>query len=175
MDQVVHSLNEFGYVKAAQLPAEFVADIMNYCQSTRRLKYWNPHKECEAIDQLARNETIVEIAKRYLGAEPILWLTQLKWSFGDAGERRTFIPSAHLEPLQHDGDAFHYDTLDFKSLTVFVYLTSVDIDSGPHVVIEGTHKIKSLTERGQIILSDETAKKKYGQRIKVILGDEGTV
>jgi hypothetical protein len=38
---------------------------------------------------------------------------------------------------------FHYDALDFKSLTVFIYLTDVDASCGPHVLIKNTHKTVS--------------------------------
>ena len=174
VDQVVASINEKGYANGVQVPGEYVEQIVKYCASTGLMKYWNPHKECEAIDRLVRNAKVVEIARRYLGAEPILWLTQLRWSFGDSTEQRKVLPSLHQEPLQYDGDAFHYDTLDYKSLTIFIYLTDVDPDSGPHVVIEGTQK-KSIGEIFRIILSDADAQRKFGNRIKMILGRKGTV
>jgi hypothetical protein len=139
------------------------------------MRYWNPHLECEAINLLARNEKIVEVARRYLGAEPILWLTQLKWSFADSNRGKGMLPSLYLEPLQHDANAFHYDALDFKSLTVFVYLTDVGPDSGPHVVVEGTHKKKCFSDIWHNILSDQAAQRRFGDRIKVILGQKGTV
>ena len=144
VEQVVDALNEQGYANGVQIPGEYVAQIVHYCENTRLMKYWNPHKECEAIDRLARDAKVVDIARRYLGAEPILWLTQLRWSFGDSSEQRKVLSSLHPEPVQYDGDAFHYDTLDFKSLTLFIYLTDVEPHSGPHVVIEGTHKEKEL-------------------------------
>ena len=174
VDQVVDSLNEQGYANGVQIPGEYVTQIVDYCERTGLMKYWNPHEECEAIDRLAHNEKIVEIARRYLGAEPILWLTQIRWSFGNFGEQQKVLPSRHPEPVQYDGDAFHYDTLDFKSLTVFIYLTDVTPESGPHVVIEGTQK-KSFGEICHIILSDQAAQRKFGDRIKMILGPKGTV
>jgi hypothetical protein len=127
--------------------------------------------------EIARNEKLVEIARQYLGAEPILWLTQLKWSFGDQAskEERQGLLSSNNEPVQHDGDAFHYDTLDFKSLTIFIYLTDVDASCGPHVLIENTHNAKSFRDICQIILSDTAARQRFGDRIKVILGKKGTM
>jgi hypothetical protein len=154
---------------------KYVAEIVNYCEATRRAEYWNPHNECEAIRQLAHNEKLLQIARQYLGAEPILWLSQLKWSFGDSDEKKKLLPSPYREPTQYDGDAFHYDTLDFKSLTVFIYLTDVDPDSGPHVVVQGTHQSKTFSDLCHIILSDEAAERKFGDRIKMILGPKGTV
>jgi phytanoyl-CoA dioxygenase PhyH len=175
VDQVVDAIKQQGYADGIRLPAEYVSQIVRYCQNTGLVKYWNPHKECEAIDRLAHDSKVVEIARRYIGAEPILWLTQLKWSLGDSDERSKMRVSLHQEPLQYDGDAFHYDTVDFKSLTIFVYLTDVDPDSGPHVVIEGTHNSKSFAEICNIILNDAAAKQKFGDRIKMILGPQGTM
>jgi hypothetical protein len=77
--------------------------------------------------------------------------------------------------LLYDENAFHYDALDFKSLTLFIYLTDVDLSSGPHVVIEGTHGCKAFADLWQPILSDETARQKFGDRAKTIVGPKGTM
>lgn len=174
-DRVVNSLHERGYANGWKIPDECVTQITEYANETKSLKYWNPHRECAAIDRIARNEKLVEIARRYLGAEPILWLTQLKWSFGPgATEERRDLLASDDEPIQYDSDAFHYDTLDFKSLTIFIYITDVDATCGPHVVIENTHR-KSFSEICSIILSDAAAEQKFGDRIKTILGKKGTM
>ena len=174
---VVDSLHAKGYSNGWKIPEDSVKRILEYVDKTKYLKYWNPHRECEAIDEVVRNEKLVEIARRYLGAEPILWLTQLKWSFGpdSADERNGFLSNRH-EPIQYDGDAFHYDTLDFKSLTIFIYLTDVDPSCGPHVLIENTHRYKSFGDICRIILKDEVARELFGEeRIKMVLGRKGTV
>jgi hypothetical protein len=175
VDQVVNSLNEKGYAHAVKVPTSYVTQIVQYCESTGLMRYWNPHRECDAIDQIARNAKVVEIARRYLGTEPILWLTQLRWTFGDGVQERKSLLSRHKEPVQYDGDAFHYDTLDFKSLTLFIYLTDVDPASGPHVVIERTHANKSFADLCKIVLSDAAAHQKFGDRIKMIVGQKGTM
>jgi hypothetical protein len=173
-DRLVGRIDEVGYAHLGHLPEEYVTKILQYCEKNKQIQYWNPHKECEAVDRLCRNAKIVEIARKYLGAEPILWLTQLKWSFRFSDDSVDLRPSPHTEPAQYDAHAFHYDSHDFKSLTLFVYLTDVDMDSGPHKVIERTHK-KTLKEIRSIVLKDDVAQKIYGDRIKVILGKKGTV
>jgi hypothetical protein len=175
VDQVVNSLNEKGYAHGFDVPAEYVTQILQYAETTGLLRWWNPHKECDAIDHIARNGKIVQIAKRYLGTEPILWLTQLRWSFGDGSPKRKRFLSKHIEPLLYDPGAFHYDILDYKSLTLFIYLTDVDPSSGPHVVIERTHANKSFADLCQIVLSDAAAQQKFGDRAKMILGQKGTM
>lgn len=175
VDRIVHDIDEQGYAYGIRLPQEYVAEIVNYCENTRRVEYWNPHKNCRAIYRIAHNEKILQIAKQYLGAEPILWLSQLRWSFGNASQKRQMLPSLYPEPVQYDGDAFHYDALDFKSLTIFIYLTDVGSDSGPHVVVERTHKTKSLSDIWRNIISDVDAERRFSDRIKMILGPKGTV
>ncbi|MGC4098640.1 MAG: hypothetical protein QM706_16125 [Nitrospira sp.] len=176
INPVVKALHEKGYANGWKIPDDYVVRIVQYCEVTRFRAYWNPHRECEAIDQIARNEKLLEIARQYLGAEPIVWLTQLKWSLGPAcAEAGHGLLSNGYQPTQYDGDAFHYDTLDFKSLTIFIYLTDVDASCGPHVVIENTHGKKSLADICQIILSDAAAHQKFAHRIKTILGEKGTM
>ena len=173
---VVDALNATGYANGWKIPDEYVTQIIRYCEHTQFRAYWNPHRDCEAIDQIARNEKLVEIARQYLGAEPILWLTQLKWSVGAAcAEEGSQLLLSGKQPIQYDGDAFHYDTLDFQSLTIFIYLTDVDPSCGPHVVIENTHRIKSVFDIYRIILKDTTAHQQFGTRIKMILGQKGTM
>ncbi len=175
VEEVVHSLNEKGYSLGVKVPEEYVARILQYCGNTGLMRYWNPHNECDAIDAIARNAKIVEIARRYLGTEPILWLTQLKWSFGSSAKQRKILLSRHKEPLMHDDNAFHHDALDFKSLTVFIYLTDVEYSSGPHVVIEGTNANKSFADICHIVVTDTIVRQKFGDRIKVILGQKGSM
>jgi len=173
--EVVNSLNEKGYSVGEKVPTEHVTRILQYCGNRGLMRYWNPHKECDAIDAIARNAKIVEIARRYLGAEPILWLTQLQWSFGDLPQKRKFLLPRHKEPLTHEENAFHHDALDFKSMTVLVYLTDVDSSSGPHVVVEGTHANKSFADICHVVLSDTVVHQKFGDRIKMILGQKGSI
>jgi hypothetical protein len=172
VDDTVDRINEAGHAHIGHLPEEWVTAILAYCDQHKLIRYWNPHEDCNAVDRLARNATILNIVGKYLGAEPRLWLTQLRWSFAPADDPRRH--SRHQEPVQYDSHAFHYDMLDVKSLTLFVYLTDVDADSGPHVIIEGTHKSKRLREIGNIVLDNATVQKKYGNRIKPIIGKRGT-
>jgi len=172
VEQIVTTMNAKGYADGVEAPGDVVAQIINFCDSNRRLRYFNPHKDCEPIDRLARDPKIVEIARRYLGAEPILLFSELRWYFGNSAEQQ-MLPSPHQEPL-HYNNSFHYDTLDFKSLSIIVYLSDVFPESGPHMVIEGTHE-KTFVEICNPHLSDVSAQQKFGDRIKTILGPKGTM
>jgi hypothetical protein len=171
---IVHRLNEMGYAHVGQVPEEYITQILDYCAIDKQTRYWNPHTNCVAVDRICRNTQLVEIARQYLGSEPILWLTLLRWSFPLSDHRAGFSPTAYRDPTEHYIHTFHYDFIDFKSLTLFVYLTDIDADAGAHIVVEGTHNKKSFKDLNNIYLDEEVAKKRFGDRIKVILGKKGT-
>ena len=175
VQSAVDRIKRSGYTDLGLLSTHYVSRIEEYCEKTRRIRYWNPHKDCESVDRIARNAVLVEIARRYLDAEPILWLTQLIWSLPTSGNRAQLGPSMHDEPVQYDAHAFHYDAIDVRSLTLFVYLTDVNENSGAHVIIEGTHKSKTLKELLSVVLDDRVAQDRYGGQIKAIPGRKGTV
>lgn len=173
-EHIVHRLKEMGYAHVGNVPEEYVTQILDYCALYKQTRYWNPHTNCVAVDHICRNATLVEIARQYLGAEPILWLTQLRWSFPLSDNRAGFYPTTYRDPSEYYLHKFHYDFLDFKSLTLFIYLTDIDSDAGAHIVVEGTHNHKSFKDLNNIYLTEEVAEKRFGDRIKVVLGKRGT-
>jgi hypothetical protein len=173
-EQIVHRINEVGYAHIGNVPEEYVTQILDYCAIHKQTRYWNPHTNCEAVDRICRSAKLIEIARKYLGTEPVLWLTLLRWSFPFSDNRAGFYPTSYRNPIEHDIHTFHYDIIDFKSLTLFVYLTDIDSDSGAHMVIEGTHNNKRLRDIINITLDDDVAQKKFSNRIKVIAGKKGT-
>jgi hypothetical protein len=173
--KLVTAIDDVGYAELGNLPEEHVTQILTYCENRRQPEYWNPHKDCEIVDRISRNSTIVGVARQYLGAEPILWLTQLRWSFASSDNSVKFSPSLERKPGQYDFHDFHYDAHDFKSLTTFVYLTDVNRDSGPHMIIAGSHKNKTLKDLAHISLKDDVAEKIYPNKIRTILGKKGLV
>jgi hypothetical protein len=176
VDQIINRLENLGYSHVGILSQEHVSRILDYSELNKRVSQWNPHSDCEFIRSIAHNSDIVCIARRYLGAEPILWLTRLRWSIPLSDAMTDMQPPIYKEPIEYDPNRFHYDAHDCKSLTFFVYLTDIDdLDSGAHVVIEGTHKYKTFNDILQITIDDELAYKRYAEKITVILGKRGTV
>ena len=171
VEKLVNAINDVGYVKLGYLREEHVTQILTYCENSKQPEYWNPHKNCAIVDRISRNRTLVAVARQYLGAEPILWLTQLRWSFASSDNSVKFHPS----PGQYGVHDFHYDAHDFKSLTAFVYLTDVNPDSGPHMIIAGSHKNKTLKDLTHISLKDNVAEKIDCTKIRTILGKKGLV
>jgi hypothetical protein len=176
VDKIASMIEELGHSHIGILPPALVSQVLTYCAVDKRMSYWNPHLDCESIRSIAQSPDTVEIARRYLGAEPIFWLTRLKWSFPLSDDISDMQPSIHKEPIEYEPYGFHYDANDFKSLTFFVYLTDIDDpDCGAHVMIEGTHRNKTLKEISNKFIDDQSAYVTYGERIKVILGKKGTV
>jgi hypothetical protein len=86
---------------------------------------------CPAIMSTAHDERLVTIAEHYLRAPPTISIITVWWSY----------PSSHaLGGMQH----YHHDRDDFSSLKLFVYLTDVDIESGPHEFVDETHSFQTL-------------------------------
>src|SRR5215831_2270143 len=121
VDKLVQEIEDRGYAELGNLPAEDVEQIRAYCEKNKQVEYWNPHKTCEIVDHISRNRTIVSIVRKYLGAEPILWLTQLRWTFASADNQVNLHASRSRKHSQYDLHDFHCDMHDFRSLTVFVY------------------------------------------------------
>jgi Phytanoyl-CoA dioxygenase (PhyH) len=174
VDKIVAHIEDDGYAHIGRLPSEYLREILRYCEQHNRSSYWNPHQNCETIDRIARSEKLLEIARKYLGAEPRLWLTQLRWTFC-AEDQNSSAVTCRKNSADYNFHDFHYDSRDFKSVTIFIYLSDVTIDSGPHMFVRGTHKNKTLREIMNISISDDFANQVYGDRIQTILGEKGTI
>lgn len=83
-----------------------------------------------AVRTLVADPSVFALAQRYLGAAPINDLITMWWSapFGAASSA-----AAQL---------FHFDMDRIGFVKIFVYLTDVDVDSGPHVYVRGSHRSK---------------------------------
>ena len=158
----IGELNDQGYAAGFHLAGEAVEQIMNYCRANGDGEHINPHLTCDEVRQVAHDPKIVAVVKNYLGTEPIIYRSHMYWVRPQADQ-------AQNNYVTH----FHYDVGDFKCLLVFIYLTDVDEESFPHMVIAGTHKNRSLRKIFTRMLSETTAREQYGDRIKLITGRRG--
>jgi len=126
-------------------------------------RWRDPHESCEQVDKLAHDPYLVEVARRYLGAEPVLNQTRIWWSYPHQGGEQVYTPEY----------GFHYDLADYMCVRLFLYLTDVNDDCGPHVVIEGTQGKKTFFEKTHRRLTDDQALARYGSKIRVLLGRQG--
>lgn len=114
---------------------------------------------CPHLLALANHPAVLAMASAYLGCRPTISSLGLRWSF----------PGTDTADVQH----FHRDLDDWRFLKLFVYLTDVDVGSGPHVFVRGTHLASGglfsrLYERGEV-------ERIWGSRsVCTIVGQHGT-
>lgn len=119
--------------------------------------------EFDAIKELVYDTKILEIVKKYLGAEPIVKDVRMWWSF----------PPKNKNYNQLYG--FHYDIDALKFLKLFVYITDVDENSGPHVIISKTHLSKTLFEKRNRRMTDEEVSQNFEKEsINIMTGAKGS-
>ncbi|MGL5942319.1 MAG: hypothetical protein ACRC2S_18475 [Waterburya sp.] len=157
-----HSNLTFTYADKKQLRTEDSSD------TCIRGFYPDARSRVSAINKLENDPKLLKIAAQYLGCEPALIRTDLSWCF--VGERSLY---------EQNGDAqilFHYDLDDYQALKFFFFLTDVDLSSGPHVCIRGSHKKKKLTHQLSLLIgrSDDEIFDYYGEKnLVTIQGQAG--
>jgi hypothetical protein len=109
--------------------------------------------------RVINNHSVLKIAAAYLGCQPTLSSIGVRWSLPGA---------ATPEGTQR----FHRDMEDFRFLRLFVYLTDVDVDAGPHVYVTKSHLsagrlLKKFANRAN-------QKRSEGDNIQTIVGGRGT-
>lgn len=163
--KTLDELNQEGYAHGIQLQEAELKKIVDFCGQQNA--YANPHLHCQTVYEIAHDPKLLEVLKGYFGTEPVLYSSSLYWTW----------PPDSQEKLQQAlalKSKFHYDVGDFKTLIVFIYLTDVDEDSGPHTVIAGSHQQKKPLRLLTRYLNDREAVAEFGNRIKVITGQRGT-
>jgi hypothetical protein len=166
VEQSVAGLNQQGLARGLHLPEEYLAAILGFCAEHPAKSYLNPHRYIDAVRTVSYDPKVIAVARKYLGVEPILYGTRIYRS----------LPQFDAKGATADRPkrAFHYDAGDYKTLIVFIYLSDVDEDCGPHVVIEKTHGRKSFWQLVSPTLTYEAAQDKYRNDIRIILGKKGT-
>jgi hypothetical protein len=85
------------------------------------------------IIEIANDSKILNVVTRYFGAQPTISNINCWWSFGD----RETAKNAQF---------YHRDLDDFRFLKMFIYLTDVNEDNGPHIYVKGSHKSNKLKQ-----------------------------
>ena len=121
------------------------------------------------VQNLAADSCLLEIAQSYLGCLPVLDSVAMWWS------------TPHLERAADEiAQTFHIDYDRVKWLKIFIYLTDVTQESGPHVYVRHSHlreeRRAELIGRGYVRLPDEDVLRVYREdEIVDICGPAGTV
>jgi hypothetical protein len=103
---------------------------------------------------------ILRLASAFIGCKPTLCSIGVRWSFPDP-------------KLPDVTQAFHRDPDDWRFLKLFVYLTDVDDECGPHIYVAGSHNTRrSLRAK---TYTQEQLEAQFGKRnMRTILGVRGT-
>ena len=121
------------------------------------------------IQDLICDSTILSICQNYLNTSPVFAEVNMWWSI--ANKNKPSLEAAQL---------YHFDLDATKWLKIFIYLTDVDINSGPHCYVEGTHKYhnqsRDLLSRGYVRIEDDDILERYSiDKCKNIIGSRGTI
>lgn len=191
---VVQSLVKDGIYLGLTLPPDLLKDIIAYAKQypcygdrksyfgfhyTRKQQaqrwynkqfvtgyYFNNIENCPAIAQLTRDPMLLSIAANYLGTNPVLINTQLWWSFAT---------EAPLHARRKAAQLFHYDLDDYRFIKFFFYLTNVDVLTGAHACVKGTHRRKKFAhEWGKKRYRDAEIVEAYGiENLVTVCGNAG--
>lgn len=123
----------------------------------------------EEVQSIICDNGILEIVENYFGSAPYLDMVDMWWS-------TDFQKEASKDAAQW----FHFDLDRVNWLKVFIYLTDVEMDSGPHCYVEGSHKAGQkpdyLLEKGYSRISDKEIIAFYGkQKVKYLTGKKGSI
>ena len=84
------------------------------------------------VIEIANDPELISLAERYLGCVPTIYSLNIWWS----------------RPATDDGirttQSFHRDIDDYKFLSLFIYLSDVSMETGPHQYAIGTHTNEGL-------------------------------
>ncbi len=86
---------------------------------------------CPEIYKAVHDPRLINAMTIYLGAPPTISSVSLWWSFPSTQEAGGM-------------QKFHHDRGDFRSCNLFVYLTDVSEDTGPHTFVPRTHSFNVL-------------------------------
>ena len=167
VDATVRDLRRDAYAPGFRLADAEVDAIVTHVRADGRRRLEDPHRDCAAVTRVAHDPMIAAVARGYLGAEPILTESRINWTLPFPDEHGRVWHTA-------DGGRFHYDLSDVRSLSVFVYLTDVDADCGPHVVVRGTQRRRTPVEILRRFVDDDFVARHWGDRVHTILGPRGT-
>jgi|7_EtaG_2_1085326.scaffolds.fasta_scaffold50511_2 hypothetical protein len=108
--------------------------------------------QCKSVTDIASSPLIIDLVSNYLGCLPTCYGINCMLSNGIS---------------QHGTTRRHRDSDDFKFLSLFIYLSDVTLQNGPHVYEMGTHLGNPDGAKGNEIPINQVRK-------EIILGSAGT-
>lgn len=129
----------------------------------------------QEFEDLAFDPVLINIAQEALGAVPIHVQTNCWWTFSNAGASAK--KRARLESI--NAQRFHQDQEFISFVKVFVYLTDVGEQNGPHVYVRGSvndHDKAPAQENVSYRFEDAEIEAAFGpDRVVSITGPAGQI
>jgi hypothetical protein len=119
-----------------------------------------------AAQRLIADPSLFAVASEYLGTEPVQDLVAMWWSAA--------APSSDVA-TSAAAQQFHFDLDRLRFVKVFVFLTDVTEQTGPHVYVRGTHRQKPTILRRDGRHADELVHRLLHDDVVSITGPRGTV
>lgn len=121
------------------------------------------------VQALLSDPSLLALAQSYLGSRPRADVLSMWWH-----------TNFHDRPDSEAAQFYHFDLDRIKWFKVFIYLTDVGPQDGPHSFIEGSHRTggipASMLRRGYVRLSDDEVHGHYGTAREVeFVAPRGTV
>lgn len=117
-----------------------------------------------AAQRVITDTSLLALAQGYLGAAPIVDLLAMWWSAAVG----TGASSAAAQQ-------FHFDLDRLRFLKLFVYLTDVDQQRGPHVYVRGSHRAKPAALRHDGRHRDGAVEAAFPGMSEAITGPRGSM
>jgi ectoine hydroxylase-related dioxygenase (phytanoyl-CoA dioxygenase family) len=106
------------------------------------------------VQKLLADESLLHLAQEYLGCIPIADVLSMWWH-----------TNFHNQPDSEAAQFFHFDMDRIKWIKIFIYLTDVGVENGPHSFVRGSHRTggipHDLLRRGYARLTDEEVVARY--------------
>ena len=121
------------------------------------------------IQKIVTDPSLLNLAQNYLQATPVLDAVNMWWCTSYANQ-----------PSGEAAQKYHFDLERPKWLKIFVYLTDISEETGPHCFVAKTHKSNTipwaLLKRGYARIEDfEVAETYKPEDVLVMVGPTGTL
>jgi len=121
------------------------------------------------VQALLADPSLLRVVQAYLGCEPAADVLSMWWH-----------TAYHTAPDSVAAQYFHFDLDRIKWLKVFIYLTDVGPENGPHSFVPGSHRTSGIPSdilrRGYVRLSDSEVYGRYGEsNCKKFCGPRGSI
>ena len=154
-------LEHDGFFLGLEIKPSVLGDSVPYWVDKGPGVYVDAHLHCAPIGQIASDPQVLNVVRAYFRCEPKLVECKLFVTDGDT-----------TDPL---AAGYHFDHAGPRSLNVMAYLTPVNEDNGPHVLVAGTQRHKRLRDYLRELTPIHIVDRRYPGRVHTITGPAGTV